>query len=95
MVHVRQTRFFLLATSARSEVGWWYAFLEPGRIQAAETGTIWAGLRARPGLALSYWAKELPKQPSTIYLAFADRETVQRVLADLRIDVRQGAIIDR
>lgn len=95
MVHVRQTRFFLLAKSARSEAGWWYAFLEPERVQAAETGYVWAGLRARPGLALSYWAQGLPSQPSTICLAFADRETVQRVLADLRIDAPQGAIIDR
>jgi hypothetical protein len=87
MARLRRTRFLLFARSLRSDVGWWYAFFKPRDVQRVETGYIWCGLRARPGLALSYRTPDEARDEATVYLAFPDVDTVQRVMADLRVDV--------
>jgi hypothetical protein len=91
MARFRRTRFLLLARSLKSDVGWWYAFFRPQDVQQVVMGFIWCGLRARPGLALSYHTQDEGRQEETVYLAFPDVETVQRVVADLRVDARGAA----
>jgi len=95
MAHIEQTRFLLLASSVKGGIGWWYVFFMPDRVQRVETGYVWCGIKARPGLALSYRAKENPCQEATVYLAFADVDTIQRVIADLRMDVSPQAFVNR
>jgi hypothetical protein len=87
MACLQRTRFLLFARSLNSDVGWWYAFFEPQDVQRVEMGYIWCGLRARPGLVLSYRNPDEGRDEATVYLAFPDADTVQRVMADLRIDV--------
>jgi hypothetical protein len=87
MAYVRQTRFLLLAKSAQGDVGMWYVFFAPSRVRRIERGYIQCGIRTRPGLALTYQPEEQPDQEATIYLTFADVDTVQRVIADLCIDI--------
>jgi hypothetical protein len=95
MARVEKTRFLLLASSANGDAGWWYTFFMPDRVKRVETGYIWCGIKVRPGLALSYQTREMPDQKVTIYLTFADVDRVQRVVADLRIDVPLQAIVNR
>jgi hypothetical protein len=87
MTYIKQTRFLLLARSVKQDVGWWYVFFHPSHVQRVETGYVWCGARARPGLALSYLPEGQPGQDATIYMAFADVGAVWRVIANLCIDV--------
>jgi len=97
MVYLRQTRFLLLTRSEGAEVGCWYAFFTPQDVQRVETGHIQCGIRTQPGLAVRYRSAEegedteTRNQVDTVYLAFDDTGTLQRVLDDLRLDVAPGA----
>ena len=84
MVRIPHTRFLLIATSPRDEVGWWYVFFRPGMIRAVQTGEIHFGMRPRPALRVTYQTEALP--PQTVYLSFDDMTSLHRVLNDLRLD---------
>ena len=86
MAHVNRTRFLLLSQSMKAETGLWYVFFVPKAIQKVQTGTLWCGSKARPGMAIQYRPEERPEQEETLYLGFADVETLRRVHADIEVD---------
>jgi hypothetical protein len=94
MAYVRQTRFLLLTRSPKNEVGWWYVFLTPNRVQKVQPGYVSYGLKTRPGLAIRYEPEGNPGQVEDVYLAFDDVHTAQRVMADLRRDAPAQAFED-
>ena len=91
MAHIPYSRFLLIATSPREEVGWWYVFFKPPMIHAIQTGEILFGMRPRPALRITYQPENSPKE--TVYLSFDDVQSLQRVLNDLQLDaVLPGAV---
>jgi hypothetical protein len=84
MARIPHTRFLLIATSPRDEVGWWYVFFHPRMVQAVRTGEIHFGMRPRPALQVTYQADNSSAQ--TVYLSFDDVTSLQRVLSDLQLD---------
>jgi hypothetical protein len=91
MAHIARTRFLLFARSTSEDVGWWYVFIKPDRVQHVETGHILCGFRSRPGLEIRYLAGEKAGQLGTVYLGFDDVRDLVRVLDDLRLDVAAAA----
>ena len=61
-------------------------FFMPKAILKVQTGTLWCGLRARPGMAVQYRPEEKPEREETFYLGFADVETLRRVQTDIEVD---------
>ena len=94
MAVVKQTRVLLLAKSLDAEAGYWYVFFKPDQVQEVAEGYLKCGLKQRPGLAIRYRSADGSDQVETVYLAFSDGGTVQRVLADLRMDFARGIIRD-
>jgi hypothetical protein len=86
MVGLGRTRFTLVATSPTEEAGWWYAFVQPAGIREVRTGYVSHGSKALPGLRLCYQPESDEEREERLYLAFADGETTQRVIDDLRLD---------
>lgn len=77
------SRFLLLGTFDRDEVGWWYTFFRPGMIRSVSGGMLYYGLRPRPALQLQIAADH---QSEVLYLSFDDEATRSLVLADLQLD---------
>ena len=90
MAQVRRTRFLLLAVVSKADVGYWYAFFHPRQVQTMRVGTLYCGFSARPGLELRY-AGEEAGQSVQLYLAFEDLIARQRLMDNLRQDVRKEA----
>jgi hypothetical protein len=87
MAYVRRTRFLLLATSLKKDVGWWYVFVTPDRLREVRPGILWYGLYARAALQVAYRSEQKPDQVETLHLVFDDAETRQRVTDDLALDM--------
>jgi len=85
MVHLKRTRFLLLARSRQIEVGWWYVFFKPERLLSVQPGRIANGLRAYLGLALT-WYPEGCSSATTVYVGCDQAHTLKRILDDLRRD---------
>jgi hypothetical protein len=86
MAHVPRTRF-LLAGSRREDIGMWYVFFRPERIQSVDPGVVYSEGRPRPALFVRYSGE---KQVSDMCLAFENEDDQARALADLRHDVRDA-----
>jgi hypothetical protein len=84
MTCIPHTRFLLIATSPRDEVGWWYSFFQPRMLRAVKTGEIHFGMRPRPALRVTYQPEASSAQ--IVYLSFDDVNSLYRVLDDLRLD---------
>jgi hypothetical protein len=91
MAQVRRTRFMLLAPVSKGDVGYWYAFFRPDRVQAVRLGMLYCGLAVRPGIELRYACEGPGRQQVELYLAFEDLSARQRLLDDLRRDVGSEA----
>jgi hypothetical protein len=87
MAQIPFSRFLLLGTFARDEIGWWYTFFQPGMIRSVSGGMLYYGLRPRSALQLQISADH---QNEVLYLSFDDEATRSLVLADLRIDATPG-----
>ena len=85
MAYVRRTRFLLLAAAPKKQVGWWYDFVTPDRLQEVQTGTCAYGLKSEFALNVRY--RQEPGRVQELYLVFEDVEARQRVLDDLRHDL--------
>jgi hypothetical protein len=84
MAYVRRTRFLLLAASAKQDVGWWYVFVIPERLQEVCLASLSYGFKTETALIIRYKSEQEPEQVQELYLAFEDMEARQRVLDDLR-----------
>lgn len=89
MAYVRRTRFLLLAASLKQAVGWWYVFVTPDRLQEMRLGTLSCGFRTEAALDVRYRSEQEPRRVQELYLVFEDLEARQRVLDDLRRDLRR------
>jgi hypothetical protein len=94
MAQVRRTRFLLLAPVSKIDVGYWYAFFYPRQVQSIRLGTLYCGFSLRPGLELCYTDQET-KQSVQLYLGFRDRDARQRLLDNLRRDVKREAFVSQ
>jgi hypothetical protein len=83
MAQMPFSRFLLLGTFDRDEVGWWYTFFQPEMIRSVSGGMLYYGLRPRPALQLQIAADH---QSEVLYLSFEDEATRSLVLADLQLD---------
>jgi hypothetical protein len=83
MAQMPFSRFLLLGTFDRDEVGWWYTFFQPEMIRSVSRGMLYYGLRPRPALQLQIAADH---QSEVLYLSFDDEATRSLVLADLQLD---------
>jgi hypothetical protein len=83
MVQMPFSRFLLLGTFDRDEVGWWYTFFRPETIRSVSGGMLYYGLRPRSALQLQIAAD---RQSEVLHLSFDDEATRSLVLADLQID---------
>jgi hypothetical protein len=90
MAQIRRTRFLLLAPVSKADVGYWYTFFYPHQVQSVHCGTLHCGFSARPGLELSF-ARGEAGQRVQLYLGFEDSGARQRLLDDLRRDVKVEA----
>lgn len=84
MACIPKSRFLLIATSPRDEVGWWYAFFRPEMLRAIKTGEVIFGMRPRPAMQVTYQPDDSSVQ--IIHLSFDDTNSLYRVLNDLRLD---------
>lgn len=87
MAQMPFSRFLLLGTFDRDEVGWWYTFFQPEMIRSVSGGMLYFGLHPRPALQLQI-AADHPSE--VLYLSFDDEATCSLVLADLQIDATPG-----
>jgi hypothetical protein len=87
MAHMPFSRFLLLGTFDRDEVGWWYTFFQPEMVRSVSRGMLYYGLRPRPALQLQIAADH---QSEALYLSFEDKATRSLVLADLQLDATSG-----
>ena len=87
MAYIRRTRFLLLATALKKQVGWWYAFVRPDRLEKVQTGALAYGLKVEPALNVRYRPEQEPAHVQELYLVFEDAEARQRVLDDLCRDL--------
>jgi len=78
------SRFLLLASWPKAEVGMWYIFFKPEAIREIAVGEVHFGLRARPAIRINY--RRDKGGEGTLYLSFDDPLQRQRVLEDLRRD---------
>ena len=92
MAFIPRTRFLLLAASLKKEVGWWYVFVTPERLLEVQTGSLWYGLATHAALIVRYRSDRLGDQVYELVLVFADLDTRQRVMEDLRLDLRAGVL---
>jgi hypothetical protein len=83
MAIVPPSRFLLLGTRPRKEVGMWYIFIRPQQILEMEPGKLRFGLRERAALSVVYQEEGDRK---TVYLSFDDHSQRQRVWANLESD---------
>jgi hypothetical protein len=99
MAYIPLSRMWLVARSPRDMWGWWYAFAKPADIRSIQTGWLHHGLRPRPSLKLVYLRRRLTegKKPrevvteETVYLSFAERLALVRLLENLARDAGQPA----
>jgi hypothetical protein len=89
MAYVRPTRFLLLAASLKKDVGWWYVFMTPKRLLEVQPGILRCGFQTHVALRICCRAEE--DRVQEVYLGFADVETRQRVIDDLRRDAPSEA----
>ena len=78
------SRFLLLASWPKAEVGMWYIFFKPEAIREIAVGEVHFGLRARPAIRINYRRDKGGEE--TLYLSFDDTLQRRRVLEDLRRD---------
>ncbi len=88
MTRMPFSRFLLLGTSEREEVGWWYAFFQPAMLRAVTGGRLYFGLHPRPALQLQIASTH--DKVETLYLSFEDGTTRSLILADLLHDAAPG-----
>jgi hypothetical protein len=88
MTQVPFSRFLLLGTSERGEVGWWYTFFQPAMLSAVTAGRLYFGLR--PRLALQLQIASTHDKAETLYVSFEDVTTRSLILADLLHDAAAG-----
>jgi hypothetical protein len=91
-VRLQPSRFLLLAPSLPGEEGYWYAFFQPSSVEQVQAGHVRRGFRWDPALAIAYRSQENGGQRQTLYLAFSDLASLQRVLAELRVDLTEEAL---
>ena len=65
----------------RAESGWWYLFLDPGRIASVEAGELAFGLRRRPAVRIKYRSA---KTSETVFLSCTDAQQLETLLRALR-----------
>ena len=83
MAIVPPSRFLLLGTLPRKEVGMWYIFIHHEQILEVTPGRVRFGLQERPALRVVCQEDAGRK---TVYLSFNDHSHRQRVWADLERD---------
>jgi len=77
------------------EIGMWYIFVTPDRIQQVRWGQLHFGELPSPAIAIDYQATEPSKrllqrehtQNETLYLVYQDQEDGLRILSDLLYDL--------
>lgn len=87
-------RFLWLGRTPDEDAGMWYIFLRPETVQSIAAGQVAFGARTAPALCVVYRytpppvaGKRAPKpMRETVYLAFNDPSTRDRVWADLLAD---------
>ena len=84
-VRLRPSRFLLLASSLPGEEGYWYTFIQPSSVEQVQEGRVQRGFRWDPALAIACRPQDQAGQRETVYLAFSDRASLGRVLAELRL----------
>jgi hypothetical protein len=92
MASIPRTRFLLLAASLKKDVGWWYVFVTPERLLEVQTGSLWYGLATHAALIVRYRSERREDQAYELGLVFADVDTRQRVIEDLRLDLGAGVL---
>ena len=90
---VRSSSFLRVATWPPEQTGMWYAFFTPALMHDVRYGMLHFNRQASPAIAVeydfSYVKPGRSKQEilrETIYIACADQDTAQRVLADLLVE---------
>lgn len=83
IVHI--SRWGGVATWPERELGMWYIFFLPQRIQGLSPGVIVQGQRWRPALHVRYQGE---KQAEDVFLSFDNEEDRRLVWSDLRHDWR-------
>jgi hypothetical protein len=91
MAFIRRTRFLLFASSLKKDVGWWYVFVTPNRLEGIETAVLRYGLRTYAALVVRHRSEQKAEQVHELYLVFDDKETRQRAIEDLRLDLPADA----
>lgn len=83
LARVYPSRFLLLGSWPKYEVGWWYIFFQPAMLRQVQAGLLYFGSRARPALQIVYAPDEESTQ--TAYLA-SDPGHLRRIWQDLQRD---------
>ncbi len=83
IVHI--SRLGGVATWPERELGMWYIFFVPQRIQSLSPGVIVQGRRRRPALHVRYQGE---RQAEDVFLSFDNEEDRRLVWSDLRHDLR-------
>ncbi len=89
LARVHPSRFLLVGTWPRHELGWWYAFFQPATIQGLEVGQLTIGREQRPAIRVVYAPDEKAKE--TILLSFDSPSALRRVWEDLTKDAPQAS----
>jgi hypothetical protein len=93
MAYVRRSRFLLLATLPKKDVGWWYVFVTPDRLREVRPGILWYGLYARAALQVAYRSEQRSDRVEELHLVFEDAKTKQRVTDDLCLDMPARPVV--
>jgi len=88
MAIVPPSRFLLVGTWPKCDVGMWYIFFRPEQLIQLTPGLLHFDVQPRPALRIAYQASE---RREIAYLSFDDDSTRQRVWADLQKDLRKAA----
>jgi len=83
MIQVPSTRFLLLGTPHKNELGWWYTFFQPSVIHSIADGCLYFGPHPRPALRLEIAGTD-NSDDENLYLSFEDEASRSLVLADLK-----------
>jgi hypothetical protein len=88
MAIVPPSRFLLLGTWPKCDVGMWYIFFRPEQVLELRAGLLHFDGAPRPALRVAYQASD---RREAAYLSFDDHATRQRVWADIQKDVQKPA----
>jgi hypothetical protein len=90
MAIVHESRFLLVGRMPEQDVGMWYVFFRPERVESVSVGKLTFGANRRPALRVVHCG--VPPAPSgrpnrgIVYLAFDDESARASVWADLLVD---------